>query len=436
MSDLHRAVTDEIDAFRPDHTPPFGALMDRNRSRGRRRKMLAVAPVLAAALVASVAWSAVTGGDKLVQQAAAPAAAQGVFGVHPVLDVFRLDGSGEPDQLPEVPAGGLPAWLPEGACSAVPEGRPAAPGTSEEGGLVACALASQTSIEVYLLGPAALTGNDVTQATAVGAPGGDWTVRLELTADGADAHAGLTGEAACAPLGSPQRRLAYVVEGVVVNGEASVAPDVECGVGIVSDTVIIASSVLDEPAARSVARLIAGGPETSDAPTYYTITYLSEVDYREQADAAGACLALPGVSDVTASYSHPPIVGVAVRGTESNDAFRACLAALDGVGVVSGNAPDARTQEPAGPTPTAAAIPSTPTQAADARDFPCTSPQEDALGLVGLSEAAAETKATEQGYMFRVTCRQGAGIPVSLDKSPRRVNVTLVDGQVTAANFG
>lgn len=71
MSDLHRAVEDEIDAFRPDRTPPFGALMDRHRTRNRRRKMLAVAPVVAAVLVAPVAWSAATGGgDQLVQQAA------------------------------------------------------------------------------------------------------------------------------------------------------------------------------------------------------------------------------------------------------------------------------------------------------------------------------------------------------------------------------
>lgn len=365
MSELHRAVEDEIDAFRPGRTPPFGTLVDRHRSRARRRKTLAVAaPVVAAVLTAPLAWSAATsGGDKLVQQAdsAAPATGRGVFGVHPVLDVFRLDGSAEPGQLPELPLAGLPAWLPDGACSAVAGGRPAASSTPGEGGLVACAVASQTSVEVYLLGTAVLTGEDVTHAVAVNTPGDDWSVQLKLTEDGAAAYARLTGEAACAPLGSPQRRLAYVVDGVVVNGEVSVAPDVQCGVGIVSDAAIIVSSVLDEAAAQNVARLITGGPESSDAPTYYTITYLSEAAYREQAEAAGACLALPGASDVNASYSLPPIVGVAVRGAENNDAFRACLATLDGVGVVSGEAPDARTQKPAGSATTRApATPSTP----------------------------------------------------------------------------
>lgn len=71
MSDLHRAVEGEIDAFRPDETPPFAALLDRHRSQHRRRKVLAVAaPAIVAVLVAPVAWTAATsGGDQLVQQA-------------------------------------------------------------------------------------------------------------------------------------------------------------------------------------------------------------------------------------------------------------------------------------------------------------------------------------------------------------------------------
>jgi hypothetical protein len=74
--------------------------------------------------------------------------------------------------------------------------------------------------------------------------------------------------------------------------------------------------------------------------------------------------------------------------------------------------------------------------AAATRDFPCTSPQGNALGLVGLSESEAKAEATKQGYMFWVECRQGAGIPGDLANFTQRVNVTLVAGQVTAASVG
>lgn len=71
MSDLHRAVEAEIEAFRPDLTPSFSALRNRHRTRSHRRKSLAVATsVLAAVLVTPVVWSsAMGGGDSLLQQA-------------------------------------------------------------------------------------------------------------------------------------------------------------------------------------------------------------------------------------------------------------------------------------------------------------------------------------------------------------------------------
>lgn len=73
---------------------------------------------------------------------------------------------------------------------------------------------------------------------------------------------------------------------------------------------------------------------------------------------------------------------------------------------------------------------------ATSRDRPCNSQPGDALGLVGLSEADAEAEAKAEGYMFRVACREGAGVPGDLAISPQRVNVTLVEGQVTAASIG
>ena len=44
MSDLHRAAEDELATFRPDRTPPFGALTNRHRARTRRRCATEAAP--------------------------------------------------------------------------------------------------------------------------------------------------------------------------------------------------------------------------------------------------------------------------------------------------------------------------------------------------------------------------------------------------------
>jgi hypothetical protein len=69
MSDLHRAVEEEVDAYLPDTAPPFSALLDRHRRRARRRTLTAAVPVAAALVAASVAWSAAGGGEELVQRA-------------------------------------------------------------------------------------------------------------------------------------------------------------------------------------------------------------------------------------------------------------------------------------------------------------------------------------------------------------------------------
>jgi protein-export membrane protein SecD len=86
--------------------------------------------------------------------------------------------------------------------------------------------------EVLHLGPARLVGSDVAQAV----PGFDttrsqWVVSLDLTSDGGDKFAQLTGEAARAPVGSPQRQIAIVLDADVIAAPA-VNPDVQAGVGI------------------------------------------------------------------------------------------------------------------------------------------------------------------------------------------------------------
>lgn len=73
MSDLHRAVEDEIDAFRPDRTPPFGALLERHRARSRRR-YAAGAVALSAVAVAGIVFvpSAMSGGSDRLPSYADP----------------------------------------------------------------------------------------------------------------------------------------------------------------------------------------------------------------------------------------------------------------------------------------------------------------------------------------------------------------------------
>lgn len=69
MSDLHRAVEAEIDAFRPNRIPPFSLLLHRRRARDRRIRMAGVAAMSAVA-VAGVVFLPFTlaGGSDRVEQ--------------------------------------------------------------------------------------------------------------------------------------------------------------------------------------------------------------------------------------------------------------------------------------------------------------------------------------------------------------------------------
>ena len=93
-------------------------------------------------------------------------------------------------------------------------------------------LTGTESPEVLHLGRAELLGSDVAQAV----PGfdtnrGQWVVSLDLTGEGGEKFAELTGEAARAPTGSPQRQIAIVLDGEIMAAPA-VNPDVRPGVGI------------------------------------------------------------------------------------------------------------------------------------------------------------------------------------------------------------
>lgn len=57
---------------------------------------------------------------------------------------------------------------------------------------------------------------------------------------------------------------------------------------------------------------------------------------------------------------------------------------------------------------------------------------EEATALVGLEESAAVELAETEGWSVRVAERDGQGRPMTRDLRPDRVNVSIVDGVVSA----
>lgn len=99
---------------------------------------------------------------------------------------------------------------------------------------------------VYEVGPAALDGSDVAGALALFGQqaGGQWTVQLNLTGDGGDKFAAITRTLALAPVGSPQRQMAIVLDGAVVSAP-QVSPEIDPAVGIDGGTAIITIGASD-----------------------------------------------------------------------------------------------------------------------------------------------------------------------------------------------
>ncbi|MFI6578969.1 preprotein translocase subunit SecD [Nocardiopsis sp. NPDC050513] len=90
-----------------------------------------------------------------------------------------------------------------------------------------------------LLGSARMDNDGVESAEAALDPSsGQWQVHVAFTAQGADAWSRMTGEAACHPMGSPQRRVAVVLDGEVVSAP-EVGPDVACEVGLDGGTTVV-----------------------------------------------------------------------------------------------------------------------------------------------------------------------------------------------------
>jgi preprotein translocase subunit SecD len=105
---------------------------------------------------------------------------------------------------------------------------------------------SGNPVFVYEVGPVALDGSDVAGALALfgNQGGGQWTVQLTLTGPGGDKFAAITRTLALAPIGSPQRQMAIVLDGVVVSAP-QVSPEIDPNVGIDGGTAIITVGASD-----------------------------------------------------------------------------------------------------------------------------------------------------------------------------------------------
>ncbi|GHE34402.1 protein translocase subunit SecDF [Streptosporangium violaceochromogenes] len=109
-----------------------------------------------------------------------------------------------------------------------------------------------------LIGPAALTGDGVSDAEAgTDVQMGGWFVTVDFRDGGRKAWAKLTGEAACRPVGDPQRRVAIVLDSKVVVSP-QVNEDVTCGVGLTGGSTQITGSFSGQEA-QDLAALIKGG---------------------------------------------------------------------------------------------------------------------------------------------------------------------------------
>jgi SecD/SecF fusion protein len=108
------------------------------------------------------------------------------------------------------------------------------------------------------LAAAALTGNDVDGAEAVTDPQlGRWQVNVDFRGAGEGKWAALTGRAACAAPGDPQRRVAIVLDDKVISSP-QVETSVACDTGIPGGSTLITGE-FSQDEARELALLIRAG---------------------------------------------------------------------------------------------------------------------------------------------------------------------------------
>ncbi|HEX2295572.1 MAG TPA: protein translocase subunit SecD [Actinomycetota bacterium] len=106
------------------------------------------------------------------------------------------------------------------------------------------------------LAPPALTGDGVGEAEAV-PEGSNWFVSVTFREDGESSWEQVTGEAACAPAGAPQRRVAIVLDEKVISSP-EVDPSIQCNDGISGGPTSITGGFTEQEA-KDLALLIRAG---------------------------------------------------------------------------------------------------------------------------------------------------------------------------------
>ncbi|GIJ46963.1 protein translocase subunit SecDF [Virgisporangium aliadipatigenens] len=157
---------------------------------------------------------------------------------HPVLGI-GADPNAAPSPTPSASPGASPAASASAAASpgasasagAAPSGSPSAtapPTTGQNGELT---LSDEDGAEWLRLGPAVIDGSLVEDAQAGTGQFAGWQIDVEFRGRGPDAWQKLTGEAACAPMTDPKRRVAIVLDGKIISSP-QVVQEIGCNVGM------------------------------------------------------------------------------------------------------------------------------------------------------------------------------------------------------------
>jgi len=169
--------------------------------------------------------------------------------------IVELPGVTDPEEALEVIGRTAQLTFHQVLGVAGPKGRDRGPGAGNEKEIV---LADEEGNRLRLA-PPALTGDVVGDAEAFIDPqlGNAWEVTISWREDGGERWADITGQAACEPVGSPQRRVAIVLDRDIISSP-EVSPEVDCDVGITGgDTVITGDFSSQE--AKDLALLIRAG---------------------------------------------------------------------------------------------------------------------------------------------------------------------------------
>lgn len=110
--------------------------------------------------------------------------------------------------------------------------------------------ASRTGPNKFVVGPTLIDARSVVKVEVPSNDGGQAAVAMTLDEEGAESFGDLTADAACAPRGSVEGRLA-IVGGAKVRSSPAIGAQTECGEGIESETVRI--SVGDHHEAEALA---------------------------------------------------------------------------------------------------------------------------------------------------------------------------------------